>query len=254
MIVQVMGTLLSKELERVEIMTSGGVAYELLVPLNVYETLPKPGDSVTLHTYLVVKEDGWQLFGFSSGFDRRVFQRVLGAKGVGPALALGLLSTLTAERLVRAIREKDIATLQSVPRVGRKKAEQLILDLADKLDDVQTTPLGAARPEGAGVEDAVRALRDRDIPTLQSVPRVGRKKAEQLILDLADKLDDLQVTGGGGGPVPEGAGAEDASRALVSLGSSAPDAERAVRAALDAGNKGMGAAELIRSALGKIRS
>jgi holliday junction DNA helicase RuvA len=199
-IVQVMGTLLSKELERVEIMTGGGVAYELLVPLNVYETLPKPGDSVTLHTYLVVKEDGWQLFGFSSGFDRRVFQRVLGAKGVGPSLALGMLSTLTAERLVRAIREKDIATLQSVPRVGRKKAEQLILDLADKLDDVQTSPLGAARPEGVGVEDAVRAL--------------------------------------------------------VSLGYSTADAERAVRAALDngggAGARGLGTPELIRRALARI--
>jgi Holliday junction DNA helicase RuvA len=195
-IVQVTGTLLSKELERVEIMTSGGVAYELLVPLNVYETLPKAGDAATLHTYLVVKEDGWQLFGFANGFDRRVFQRVLGAKGVGPALALGMLSTLTAERLVRAIREKDIATLQSVPRVGRKKAEQLVLDLADKLDDVQTTPLGVTRPDGAGVEDAVRAL--------------------------------------------------------VSLGYSTADAERAVRAALDDGARGLGTPELIRRALAKV--
>ena len=77
-------------------------------------------------------------------FERRVFQRVLNAKGVGPALALGLLSTLTADRLVRAIREKDVATLQSVPRVGRKKAEQLILDLADKLDDLQVSGVVAA--------------------------------------------------------------------------------------------------------------
>ena len=200
MISQVSGTLVSRELDRVDIATAGGVTYELLIPLGVYETLPRPGEPVVLHTHLVVKEDGWQLFGFSSGFDRRVFQRVLGAKGVGPALALGLLSTLTAERLVRAIREKDIATLQSVPRVGRKKAEQLILDLADKLDDVQTTPLGAARPEGVGVEDAVRAL--------------------------------------------------------VSLGYSTVDAERAVRAALDngsgAGARGLGTPELIRRALARV--
>ncbi len=158
MIVQVAGLLVTKELDRVEIFTDGGVAYELAVPLNAYEALPKTGERCMLHTYLVVKEDGWQLFGFTSGFDRRVFQRVLGAKGVGPALALGLLSTLTAERLVRAIREKDITTLQSVPRVGRKKAEQLVLDLADKLDDVQVMPLGGVRPEGGGVEAAGRAL------------------------------------------------------------------------------------------------
>jgi Holliday junction DNA helicase RuvA len=198
MIAQVSGSLVSKELDKVEIMTSGGVAYELSIPLGVYEKLPRIGEAVALHTHLVVKEDGWLLFGFSTTFERRVFQRVLNAKGVGPSLALGLLSTLTADRLVRAIREKDI-------------------------------------------------------PTLQSVPRVGRKKAEQLILDLADKLDDLQVSVGGGGPRPEGAGAEDAIRALVSLGYSAPDAERAVRTALDESTKGTGAAELIRTALGKIR-
>lgn len=198
MIAQVSGTLLGKELDRVEVMTAGGVAYELSIPLGVYETLPRAGEPVTLHTYLVVKEDAWQLFGFATPFERRVFQRVLNAKGVGPALALGLLSTLTAERLVRA-------------------------------------------------------LRDRDIPTLQSVPRVGRKKAEQLILDLADKLDDLQVSLPGTGLRPEGAGAEDAIRALVSLGYSQSDAERAVRQALDDGRGGQNAAELIRGALGKIR-
>ncbi|HEY4216355.1 MAG TPA: Holliday junction branch migration protein RuvA [Gemmatimonadaceae bacterium] len=159
MIAQITGTLVTKDLDRVEVMTAGGVAYDMAIPLGVYESLPRPGEAVTLQTHLVVKEDAWQLFGFSTTFERRVFQRVLNAKGVGPALALGLLSTLTADRLVRALRDKDVATLQSVPRVGRKKAEQLILDLADKLDDLQvgSAPAGA-RPEGAGVEDAVRAL------------------------------------------------------------------------------------------------
>src|SRR5215211_5037496 len=127
-------------------MTAGGVGYELLIPLSAYEALPKVGETATLHTHLVVREDGWQLYGFATPYERRVFRRVLEAKGVGPALALGMLSALSAERLVRAIREKDIVTLQSVPRVGRKKAEQLVLDLADKLDELQTSPLGAARP------------------------------------------------------------------------------------------------------------
>jgi len=198
-IAHVSGTLLSKDLDRVEVMTAGGVAYELAIPLGVFESLPRAGETVSLHTHLVVKEDGWQLFGFANAFEKRVFQRVLNAKGVGPALALGLLSTLTAERLVRALRDRDLATLQSVPRVGRKKAEQLILDLADKLDDLQV-----------------------------SVPGLG-------------------------GPRPEGAGAEDAIRALVSLGYSTGDAERAVRQAIDEAGTGSGAAEFIRRALGKIR-
>ena len=197
MIVQVAGTLLTKELDHVEIMTEGGVAYELAVPLNAFEQLPKPGERCMLHTYLVVKEDGWQLFGFTTPYERRVFQKVLGAKGVGPALALGLLSSLTADRLVRAIREKDIAVLQSVPRVGRKKAEQMILDLADKLDQLQSS----------GAESGV----GRGLPST-----------------------------------------DDAIRALVSLGYSSADAEKAVRAALESGAKGASAPELIRAALAKI--
>jgi Holliday junction DNA helicase RuvA len=199
MISQVAGTLIAKDLDQAEIMTSGGVAYELAIPLGVFESLPHAGETVTLHTHLVVKEDGWQLFGFSTTFERRVFQRVLNAKGVGPALALGLLSTLTAERLIRAIRDKDVATLQSVPRVGRKKAEQLILDLADKLDDLQVSSSSSASER------------------------------------------------------PKAAGADDAIRALGSLGYSITDAERAVRQAIEDGGQGMGAAELIRSALAKIR-
>lgn len=160
MIVRVAGQLVTKELDRVEIMTDGGIAYELSVPLSAYEALPKVGERCSLHTYLVVKEDGWQLFGFTSSYERRVFQKVLLAKGVGPSLALGLLSSLTADRLVRAIREKDIVTLQSVPRVGRKKAEQLVLDLADKLDQLQGSGAesGVGRGAAPGTDDAIRAL------------------------------------------------------------------------------------------------
>jgi Holliday junction DNA helicase RuvA len=196
-IAQLTGTLLSKELDHVEVMTSGGVAYELAIPLGVYEALPKTGERVALHTHLVVREDAWLLFGFTTPFEKRVFQKVLTANGVGPALALGMMSALSADRLVRAIREKDIVTLQQVPRVGRKKAERLILDLADKLDDVQGEPMGG----------------------------VGRA-----------------------GP----AGAEDAIRALVSLGYTTAEADKAVRAALDAGGRGMSAPELIRGALARI--
>ncbi|HEX6535140.1 MAG TPA: Holliday junction branch migration protein RuvA [Gemmatimonadaceae bacterium] len=197
MIAHVRGRLVAKDLDRVEVLTPGGVGYELAIPLGVYETLPKVGEEVALHAHLVVRDDEWLLFGFASAFEKRVFQRLLTAGGVGPALALGMLSTLSAGRLVRAIREKDIATLQGVPRVGRKKAERIILDLADKLDDVQ----------GDGATT---------------------------------------------GPRPEGAAAEDAIRALASLGYTTADAEKAVRAALDHGGRGLSAPELIRLALAKV--
>ena len=199
MIAHVAGRVVAKELDRVEILTKGGVGYELSIPLSVYEGLPKLGEDAALHTHLVVREDGWTLYGFSSAYERRVFQRVLAAKGVGPALALGMLSTLSAERLARAIRERDVDLLQTVPRVGRKKAEQLVLDLADKFGDVPS-----------------------EAPS--------------------------------GGPRPEGAGADDAIRALVSLGYTTADAERAVKAAMDASKTKLTAPELIRAALAKVGS
>ncbi|MBI3792663.1 MAG: Holliday junction branch migration protein RuvA [Gemmatimonadetes bacterium] len=159
MIAQVAGHLVAKDIDRVEVMTEGGVAYDIAIPLGVFEALPRVGEKVALHTHLVVKEDGWQLFGFANVYERRTFTKVLGAKGIGPSLALSLLSVLSAERLVAALRAKDIATLQSVKGVGRKKAEQLVLDLADKLDDLAREPAGAGvRPAGAGVDDAIRAL------------------------------------------------------------------------------------------------
>jgi Holliday junction DNA helicase RuvA len=197
MISRVEGTLSLKDIDRVEVMTEGGVAYELLIPLGVFETLPKQGERVSLHTWLVVKEDSWQLFGFSTLYERRLFQKLLTANGVGPALALGMLSSLSAERLARAIRERDIPTLQGVPRVGRKKAERLILDLADKLDGL------------GGEEDS------------------GLRR-------------------------PAAGASEDAMRALVSLGYTTSEAEKAVRAALDSGGGGLAAADLIRLSLAKL--
>lgn len=156
MISRIHGRLVAKDIDHLEIVVAG-VGYELAVPLSVYETLPAVGEEVALSTHLVVKEDAWQLFGFATPRDRRIFRALLGAKGVGPALALALMSALNADRLVRAIREKDVATLQTVPRVGRKKAEQLVLDLADKLDDVAADePVGA--PLRGIAEDAIRGL------------------------------------------------------------------------------------------------
>jgi holliday junction DNA helicase RuvA len=150
------GRLAAKEIDHLEILV-GGLGYEVAVPLGVYETLPRVGEEIALCTHLVVKEDAWQLFGFATPRDRRIFRALLGAKGVGPALALALMSALNSDRLVRAIREKDIATLQTVPRVGRKKAEQLVLDLADKLDDVASDGVSGA-PLRGNAEDAIRGL------------------------------------------------------------------------------------------------
>jgi len=86
-IVQVQGRVVAKDLDRVEVMTASGVCYELLIPLNVYESVGRVGDDATLWTSLVVREDAWLLYGFSSAYERRIFNKGLGARGVGAALA-----------------------------------------------------------------------------------------------------------------------------------------------------------------------
>jgi len=194
MIARLDGTLAAHGLDRIELRTSGGVTYEVMVPLSVLEALPKVGGDIALHTAMVVREDATTLYGFATSDERKLFQRLMGTTGVGPSLAMNLLSTLTGERLVRAIREGDLTALTRVPRVGKKLAERLVLELRDKLE---------------GAEVAVS----------------GAKAAST------------------GGP------SADAVRALVALGYQPADAERAVRAALDGAPKGETTADLIRRAL-----
>lgn len=195
MISTIHGTLTIRELDRVEILTAGGVGYEISIPRSVFERLPAAGKEVTLRTHQVVREDAVLLFGFLDEMERVVFGRLLGAPGVGPKLAIALLSALPAGRLVRAIRERDVAALTAVSGVGRKTAERLALDLASKLDDIAIPVSG---PSGAG------------------------------------------------------AGVEEALRALTVLGFSIPDADRAVRAAVDEEGP-LPAQELIRAALARLR-
>lgn len=135
--------------------TDGGVGYTIAVPAGVLARLPPEGHRVRLHTELVIREDAWQLYGFDQPAERAVFQRLLGASGFGPKLALALLSALGPERTVRGIRDRDLAVLSSVSGIGRKKAERLVLELQDRFDDV---PIEPAAPRASGADEAVRAL------------------------------------------------------------------------------------------------
>lgn len=154
MIATVTGVLAAREGETVVVQTDGGLGYAITVPLGVFERLPHQGTRVSLYTELVVREDGWSLYGFDHAGERTVFQRLLSASGFGPKLALALLSALGPERTVRSIRERDIAALSTVSGIGKKKAERLVLELRDRFDDV---PVAAER-RPSGPEQAVRAL------------------------------------------------------------------------------------------------
>jgi Holliday junction DNA helicase RuvA len=154
-IASVTGRLAAKSADRVVIQTGGGVGYEVTVPLGVMELLPGVGESVTLATMLVVREDGWALYGFLQESERRLFQRLLTVNGVGPRIAVAFLSALGAERGAKAIQKKDIGALSSVSGIGRKLAERLALELGDKLGELVS---GEPAPMTGPAEGALRAL------------------------------------------------------------------------------------------------
>jgi Holliday junction DNA helicase RuvA len=155
MIALLNGVLAERDGDTIVVQTDSGVGYAVTLPAGVAGRLPTIGGRLSLYTELVVKEDAWALFGFDRAVERQVFQRLLGAGGFGPKLALALLSALGPERTVRSIRAKDLTTLSSVAGIGKKKAERLVLELQDRFGDVVLEP---QEPRAPGGEDAVRAL------------------------------------------------------------------------------------------------
>lgn len=155
MIASVTGILGERTGDTVTILTDGGVGYAITVPLGVFERLPPSGARVSLHTELVVREDGWALYGFDRPADRAVFQRLLAATGFGPKLAIALLSTLGPERTVRSIQQRDLAALSTVSGIGKKKAERLIVELQDRFKQFDLEPVELEPRPG---EEAVHAL------------------------------------------------------------------------------------------------
>jgi holliday junction DNA helicase RuvA len=155
---RIRGTLLRRDVGVAEVMTSGGVAYEVQIPLTVFERLPREGAEVELRTVHVVRQDAVELFGFLEDGERVLFSRLLTASGVGPRLALNILSTMPPERVVRAIVDKDIAALRQIPGLGAKKAERLALELADRLEDIALVASSGRVSGGTLLEEAVAAL------------------------------------------------------------------------------------------------
>jgi Holliday junction DNA helicase RuvA len=155
MIATLTGVIAERDGETIVVQTDGGVGYAVTVPLGVAQRLPARGSRVILFTELVVKEDGWALYGFDQGIERQIFRHLLTASGFGPKLAIALLSALGPERTVRSIQARDLAALSSVSGIGRKKAERLVLELQDRFSDVVVAAPETRLP---GSDEAVQAL------------------------------------------------------------------------------------------------
>jgi len=139
MIAHLRGRLIEKEPARVVIDTNG-VGYEVFVPLSTFTAMPDIGVEVSLDIHTHVREDIMALYGFSSRQERRVFERLIAISGIGPKLAVTILSGGSIEGLVGAIRKGDLARLTAIPGVGKKTAERIVIELRDKLKDFAEGP------------------------------------------------------------------------------------------------------------------
>ena len=155
MIGRLHGKLIEKQPPQV-VVDVQGLGYEIDVPMSTFYNLPGIGEAVTLHTHLVVREDAHLLYGFGSEEERRVFRQLLKISGVGPKLALSVLSGLSINDLALAVAHQEVGRLVKIPGVGKKTAERLLLELKDKLDISDSKVVRA--PQHAALSDILHAL------------------------------------------------------------------------------------------------
>ncbi|MCC5853003.1 MAG: Holliday junction branch migration protein RuvA [Alkalimonas sp.] len=143
MIGRLRGILLEKQAPDV-LLEVGGVGYEVQLPLTSFYQLPEQGQEVVLYTHFVVREDAQLLYGFHSATERALFRQLIKANGVGPKLALTILSGLTADDFVRCVQLDDLSTLVKLPGIGKKTAERLLVEMRDRLKDWGMAPADSA--------------------------------------------------------------------------------------------------------------
>jgi Holliday junction DNA helicase RuvA len=170
-----------------------GVGYDVLIPLSTYYRIPEPDESASLFIHTHVREDAIQLFGFLTRREKEAFLMLLSVSGIGPKLALNVLSTLNVEDLVVAIRDENYKTLASVPGIGKKSAGRLSLELKDKVEKLtMAADIRPAKPRDPStqlVDDALSALVNlgyraadvKDVLTAVMATRIGDTPLSELI-------------------------------------------------------------------------
>lgn len=152
MIAHLAGTLLEKHVQRL-VVDVGGVGYDLHVPLSTFYAVGEPGARVALRVHTHVREDALQLFGFVTALELSLFQRLISVSGIGPKVALAVLSGIEPTELVRAVRGSDVARLTRIPGVGKKTSERIVVELKDRLPKLEEPPVSDAAPEAGDVRD-----------------------------------------------------------------------------------------------------
>ena len=188
MIGRLQGTVIDKQAPDL-LLDVQGVGYELLVSLSTFFAIPAVGESVTLHTHFVVREDVQQLYGFTERSERTLFRHLIKINGVGPKMALGVLSGMSANEFAACVHSNDVDTLVRLPGVGKKTAERLVIEMRDRVGSIEasvsSTDVHAAQPDlTQEAESALIALGYKPQDAAKMISRVAGKETlgvEQLI-------------------------------------------------------------------------
>ena len=183
MIARLSGTVLELRTDRL-VLDVSGVGYELAIPLGTFSALPPVGEKAVLHVHTHVREDALLLFGFATPQEKYVFERLISVSGIGPRVALTVLSGLPLPDLVRAIATQNARVLATIPGVGKKLAERLGLELKEKLASFGAPGLPSPAGKASAVEDAIGALENLGYKLAQAEQAV-----EKAVRDVG--IDDL---------------------------------------------------------------
>jgi Holliday junction DNA helicase RuvA len=176
------GALLEKHLQRL-VIDVGGVGYDLHVPLSTFYAVGEPGAPVRLRVHTHVRDDAIQLFGFMTALELVLFERLIGVSGIGPRVALAVLSGIEPSELVRAIRGGDVGRLTRIPGIGRKTAERMVLELKDRMPEGAEPHADDAVPDGADVRaDVLSALAN-----LGYQAHLVERAVDRVLKDAADR-------------------------------------------------------------------
>ncbi|MBT8490875.1 MAG: Holliday junction branch migration protein RuvA [Deltaproteobacteria bacterium] len=180
MIARIVGTLIYKSFDHV-IIDAYGIGYRIFVPLTTFYELPEAGQSVTLTIHTHVKQDAISLFGFNSSEDKEIFQLMIAVTGIGPRLAMNILSGISADELIRAVSQGNLSRLVSIPGVGKKMGERMILELKDKV-----VPISSEEMVSTEVSEDMKQHELVKEDALSALVNLGYKKG--LAKEIIDKV------------------------------------------------------------------
>lgn len=188
MIANLRGILIEKNPAYV-IIEAGGVGYEVWIPLSTFYQLGEPGSQASLRIYTSVREDAIQLFGFSTARERELYLKLISVQGIGVKSAISMLSGMSADEIIAALRNNDLAKLTAIPGVGRKTAERLVIELRDKVASI--SPTTEAVGDGSAPESGERMFDD----ALSALVNLGYQKsaAEKALRAASEELDGPNV-------------------------------------------------------------